>query len=45
MIFHGVFFLYFSLYINDLLIFNTMNTLSNMAWYFVEALILRATIP
>ena len=45
MIFHGVFFLYFSYYISDLSIFNTMNALNNMAWYFVEALILRATIP
>jgi len=45
MIFHGVFFSFFSFYINDLLIFNTMNSLNNMVWYFVEALSLRATIP
>ena len=45
MIFHGVFFLCFSFYISDLSIFNTMNVLNSMAWYFVESLILRATIP
>lgn len=45
MIFHGGFFLCFSFYISDLSIFNTMNVLNNMAWYFVESLILRATIP
>lgn len=45
MIFHGVFFLCFSFYIKNLSVFNTMNAPNNMAWYFVEALILRATIP
>lgn len=45
MIYHGLFFLYFSFIINDLSIFNTMNLLKNMAWYFVAALILWATIP
>ena len=45
MIFHGVFFLCFSFYIKDLSVFNTMNAPNNMAWYFVEALILMATIP
>lgn len=45
MIFHGAFFLCFLFYISDLSIFNTMSVLNNMAWYFVEPLILRATIP
>ena len=39
MIFHGGFFLCFSFYISYLSIFNTMNVLNNMAWYFVESLI------
>ena len=45
MIFHGLFFIYLLLFIHDLMIFNTMNALEDTAWYFVEALILRATIP
>ena len=45
MIYHGLFFLCFSIFINALTIFNTMNPLKNMAWYFVAALILLATIP
>ena len=43
--FHGKFFRCFFFIFRDLMIFNTMNTLSNMAWYFVAALILWATIP
>ncbi len=45
MIFHGVLFWCFLFFINDLMIFNTMNAMNNMAWYFVAALILLATIP
>ena len=43
--FHGTFFWCFFFIFRDLMIFNTMNTLNNMAWYFVAALILWATIP
>jgi hypothetical protein len=35
MIFHGMFSAFFLFFINDLRIFNTMNFLNNMAWYFV----------
>jgi len=45
MIFHGLFYCCFLLFIKDLSIFNTMTALNNMAWYFVAALILWATIP
>jgi len=45
MTFYGTFFGCLFFIIRDLVIFNTMNTLNNMAWYFVAALILWATIP
>jgi hypothetical protein len=45
MIFHSMFLCLILFFINDLMIFYTMNGLKKMAWYFVEALILRVTIP
>ncbi len=45
MIFMAWYLCYFFFYINGLTYFDTMNGLKSMAWYFVEALILRATIP
>jgi hypothetical protein len=35
----------FFFYINGLTHFDTMYGLESMAWYFIEALIFRATIP